>query len=96
MSTLSSKERARIQTQITSKEAQLAVANDAYLSALKNAEAQSYKFDSGEGQQSVTRRRPKEIGEEVRRLEAEIDRLYRRLNGTGLHTMNLRRRGTIW
>lgn len=93
MSTLSSTERTRIQQQITLKESQLAAANTSYLSALQNAEAQSYKFDSGEGQQSVTRRRPSDIAHEINRLESEISRLYRRLDGTGLCNMNLRRRG---
>lgn len=96
MSTLSASDRTRIITKIAQKERQLVAANAAYESALGNAEAQSYKFDSGEGQQSVTRRRPSEIRKEIDALESQIGRLYRQLNGTGLVNMNLRRRGGLW
>jgi hypothetical protein len=84
--------RARINAQITTKELQLAAANTAYTAALENAEVQGYVFDSGEGKQATTRRKPAEIRKEITQLENEINALYARLSGTGVCTMNLRRR----
>lgn len=85
-------ELARIQAQIATKEAQLTAANDALTAALEAGDVQSYKFDSGEGSQSASRRGLKELTDMVTRLEQELNRLYNRVNGTGLVTMNLRRR----
>lgn len=94
MGHLSATELARIQAQITAKEAQLAAANDAYTAALTDGHIQSYKFDSGEGSQQTTRRRPSDLAAEVNRLEQDLNRLYRRIDGgSGVVTMNLRRRG---
>lgn len=91
MAYLSSTDRARITAQIATKEAQLAAANAAYLDALTNAEVSSYKLDTGEGSQMVSRRNPTQLQKVINQLEAEIERLYRRLNGSGLCNMNLRR-----
>ena len=90
MSYLNSSDRTRILSQIATKEAQLTAANTALTEAL-GTDVQSYSFDSGEGKQSTTRRKLKELQDAVRGLEAELDRLYRRINGSGLVTMNLRR-----
>jgi hypothetical protein len=85
--------RSRIQLQIATKELQLEAANNSLTAALGNAEVQTYQFDSGEGRQSTTRRKPEEIIRVIRQLESEIERLYRRLSGSGLVNMNLRRIG---
>jgi uncharacterized small protein (DUF1192 family) len=84
--------RARIEAQINTKTAQLAAANASYTAALTNSEIQTYTFDSGEGKQSTTRRKPAEIAAAIRILESEIDRLQRRLDGTSIVNLNLRRR----
>lgn len=82
---------AEIQAQLAQKRSQLAAANAAYEAALGNSEVQTYRFSSGEGDQSTTRRKPAEIRVEIKSLEQEIKRLERRLSGGGLCTMNLRR-----
>lgn len=92
MSCITSAERARIVAQINTKQAQLEAANAAYTAALSNVEIQTFRFDSGEGSQSTTRRKPAEISSEITRLESELNRLYRRLDGGGIVNMNLRRR----
>jgi hypothetical protein len=92
MSCITSTERARIVTAITTKETQLAAVNAAYLESLTNAEIQTFTFDSGEGKQSTTRRKPGELADAINRLESEINRLRRRLTGGGIVNMNLRRR----
>ena len=90
MSYLNSGERTRILALISTKETQLTAANTMLTEALAT-DVQSYSFDSGEGKQSTTRRKISEIQQTIRSLEAELDRLYRRINGTGIVTMNLRR-----
>lgn len=92
MSYLDPSRQAQIRSRIATKEAQLASLNDAFSEAVKNAEIQSYKFDSGEGEQAATRRKPEDILKAIRLLEAEVDRLYGRLSGKGVVNMSLRRR----
>lgn len=78
--------------QITLKQTQLTEANAVLSAALElGGETQSYTFNSGEGQQSATKRPLNEIYDIIERLEAEIARIYRKLNGTGLVNLNLRR-----
>ena len=92
MSCLSSRIRARIQASIVKLEAQLVLANAAYDLALGSADVQAYEFDSKEGRQETTLRSPSVIAKEIDRIEAKLDRLYRRLEGGGIVNMNLRRR----
>lgn len=92
MSYLPADERSRILAEIAAKEEQLTAANAAYLRALSGSDVQSYRFDSGEGSQSASRRKPKEIADEIEALEAGLSRLRRRLSGTGVVNLNLRRR----
>lgn len=84
--------RARIIAEIETKESQLDELNTAYLAAIKNSEVEEYAFNSGEGSQRTKRRSIKEIRQEIEYLESSIDRLYRRLNGTTLINMSLRRK----
>lgn len=93
MAYLSATTKARIEAQIATKTAQLEAINTAYLAALTNSEISTYKIDTGEGSEMVSRRNPAQLLVVINRLETEIDRLYRRLDGTGLCNMNLRRRG---
>lgn len=92
MAYLSPSQTARIQATLSIKEAQLSAAQAAYLKALESGDTESYLFDSREGKQSTTLRSPSVLSKEIRQLESEIERLYRRLSGTGLVNMNLRRR----
>lgn len=92
MSYLSPLNRQRILAQIATKETQLELANTAYSAALASGDTESYLFDSKEGKQSTTLRSPSVLFSQIQRLEADLDRLYRRLSGTGVITMNLRRR----
>lgn len=92
MGYLSSARKARIKARIVTKEAQLTAARTAYDAALASADTESYKFDSREGRQETVLRSPSVIAREIDRLESEIDRLYRKLEGGGLVSLNLRRR----
>jgi vacuolar-type H+-ATPase subunit I/STV1 len=76
---------ARVQSQITS-------ASEALDSALENAEVEEYSFNSGEGQQRTKRRSIKELQQTLESLEAQEARLLRKLYGTSLVNMNLRRK----
>lgn len=91
MSSLSSSLQSRLATTLAIKESQLALAQEAYAKALGSADTESYLFDSREGKQQTTLRSPSVISKEIRQLETDIERLYRRLSGTGIVNMNLRR-----
>lgn len=95
MSCITSTQRAIIQARLDKKEAQLSALNDAYDESIENFGIKSFKFDSGEGSQSTTFRGPEEISREINRLETEINRLRRRLSGTGIVNLNLRRRSYV-
>lgn len=74
-------------------DAQLTKLYAAYDEALENVEVESYRFDSGEGQQQAKRRKPGEIQDLIDELEAKRDRIQRKLcQGGGLVNMNLRRK----
>jgi hypothetical protein len=92
MANLPSSTRTRIQASITAKESQLALARTAYETALASGDTESYLFDSREGKQSTTLRSPSVLAKQVSQLEAEIERLYRRIEGGGIVNMNLRRK----
>lgn len=53
---------------------------------------ESYRLDSGEGSQQAKRRKSDEITKLIRHLEAVLDSIDRRLCGTGVTTLVLRRR----
>lgn len=91
MSCYSSTRRAYILALIEQKETQLDKANATY-SALLEKDHESYKFDSGEGSQQVKRVKLSDLKEQIDSLESQIDRLYRRLECSGLVNFNLRRK----
>lgn len=76
---------------IEKKTAQLTALETVYAEAMI---AQSeYRFDSGDGSQRTMMRPLGEISREITRLETEIDGLNRKLSGTGLCNICLRRKG---
>ena len=95
MSCLSSQEKIAIQQQINQIDEQLVAANASYLECLTNASIKTYQFSGGEGSQSVTRRKPKEIQEVIHVLEASRERLWRKLMGNGIVNIDLRRKSYI-
>ena len=52
-----------------------------------------YRFDSGDGSQKTEYFTPKEMGDEIYKLERQIDSINSRLNGTGVINLVLRRKG---
>jgi len=54
--------------------------------------AQSYSFNSGEGEQRTTRRSLSEISEEIQQLEASEDHYLNKLYGVGIVSLRVRRR----
>lgn len=91
MACLTSAERALIIAEIATKQEQLDEANIALLKLLKQTD-ESYKFDSNEGAQQAKRRKIKEYTDLIGWLEADIARLYRKLNCRNIVNMNLRRK----
>ena len=84
----------RLQAQLTRVQANL----ETIYSTLSEAFAtntSSYKFDSGEGSQSVTRKSTQELYDLRERLEAEEAHLINELYNIGLVTVQLRRK-TPW
>jgi hypothetical protein len=83
-----------IRARIARKQAQLELAYTALDAALDPARAviQSYKFDSGEGAQYASNRKPEEIQSLITQLENQIQRDVNRLTGAGIVNLNLRRR----
>jgi len=79
-----------IRAEIVAKEAQLALANAALSAAL--TEIASYRLDTGEGSQQTKYRGLEELQMAVDALESNIRSLYRRLNGTGIMNLNVRRK----
>lgn len=90
MSWLSTSERARIQALIDTKTDQLAIANATYTAILAN-EIEEYRFDSNEGSQRARRYKMTELKTQIDSLEAEIERLNRRLRSGGVVNVVLRR-----
>ena len=90
MAYTSASEQARIRALITEKETQLAIARETYKKLLAN-EIEEYRFDSNEGSQRTRRFKPTELKDQIDSLEAEIERLNRRLKSGGLVSVVLRR-----
>lgn len=91
MSCLTASTIASIQAKITTLQARLLIAEEAYDSAL--VEIEEYRFDSGVGSQRVRYRKLGELQKAIDGIEARINSLTRRLSGKGISAMNLRRKG---
>lgn len=90
MTCISNTQRAEIIAAINKKGAQLAIAEAAYERLLAR-DTESYRFDSGEGSQQAKSRKISDLADQIDRLESQIAALYRKLNGSGIVNMNLRR-----
>lgn len=91
MPVLTSELRAAIEARIATKEAQLDKANSTY-SSLLDQSIYSYKLDTSAAEQWVQRQKISELQQAIESLESEIDLLYRRLNGTQVVSVRLRRK----
>ena len=90
MSYLSASEIARIEALITTKVDQLALANATYNKLLAN-DIEEYRFDSNEGSQRAKRLDITKMKAQIDSLEAEIERLNRRLKAGGIVNIVMRR-----
>jgi hypothetical protein len=90
MTCLSSTRRTELLERLEKKRAQLVIIDAALDAGIEGPDA--YKFDTNEGSQWLKNRSLKELNELSDTLEAQIDQITRKLNGTGLVNMNLRRR----
>ena len=91
MNCLSSSRRARIIALILKKEELLEKAYETYQSLLES-DVHSYRFDSNEGSQRVEQKKLKDLKDQIDSLESEIDNLYRKLECSGLVSINVRRK----
>lgn len=78
----------RLQSRLASKETYL---DQLYTARDNFDEVESYSFDSGEGRQQTKFRSISEVAKEITKVEAEIDRLYREIEGTNIVSVNVRR-----
>ena len=61
-------------------------------SSLLASEVEEYRYDSGEGSQKVTRRKLKEISDQLDKLYATLESVCRQLANIGIVNIRLRRR----
>lgn len=80
----------KLRTEIQTKEAILDALNAALLAGAD--EVGSYRLDTGEGSQQTKYRSLDELLRAISHMEATVESLYRRLNGTGLSNLNVRRK----
>ena len=92
MSCLSSTVRAEKEAEIATYVERLARYNAALNSALDGG-LDSYRFDSGEGSQQVKVLSIDKMEKSIGFIQSRINRLRGELRGTGVMTMNMRRRG---
>ncbi len=92
MPILSTTKRTRIRVSIAKKEASLAIAQDTLDEILAN-QAQEYRFDSNEGSQRMEYKKISDLERLIEKLEAQIDWLYRKLEGGNVVELNMRRKG---
>jgi len=92
MGYLNSTERSTLIERRTEYETMLETVKATYTAELENP-VEEYRFDSGEGSQRAKRRKLSELKEQIEWLEGEIDLINRRLKGSGIVTLNVRRKG---
>ena len=90
MSCLNSSTRTVLLARLAKREASLVIAEASY-DELLASNVEMYRFDSTEGEQTTKRRKIQEMRDQIQSLESEIDNIRRRLNGTGIVNMNMRR-----
>ena len=91
MAYIDSTVRAELIATRTELEAALTAINATYLAALGRRDVKEYRFDSGVSSQREEFRPLKELREERRYLQNEINRINQRLAGTGVVNLNVRR-----
>ena len=92
MSCLSSTVRAEKQAELANYEARLLKLETAF-NAATEAGLSSYKFDSGEGSQQAKFMNLNDMMDAINFTQSRINRLRGELRGTGVYSMNMRRRG---
>jgi len=83
--------KATLEARLETKQAQLALTATA-LEELIIQNIEEYRLNSGEMAQWARRRKVNELRDLQSTLEAEIDSLYRRINGGGITSINMRRK----
>lgn len=91
MACLNSTTRTRLQARLTKRETSLAIVEVTYDEALA-VNLEMYRFDSTEGEQTSKRRKLQDLKDQIDSLQADIDNIRRRLSGTGIVNMSMRRR----
>lgn len=86
--------RARIVRRIKTLETQLDEIDTAISQGLSEGKGYvaGYNFSDGHGTQQVTYRRISDLHRLQEELEAQLDRLHRKLDGTGLKSITMRRK----
>lgn len=92
MSCLTASTRSRLLARKTTLETLITAAEAALTSALETGDVESYTFDSGEGSQRTKYRSLEDIQKNLDWLYSRLDFITRRLNGTGIVNLNLRRK----
>ena len=92
---LSTDRRSRIVVRIQKYQSQLDAIDEAIANGLTEGGGYvaGYNFGDGHGTQQVTYRRLSDLHKYQEMLEAQIERLYRKLDGTGLKSIAMRRKG---
>lgn len=83
--------RAELETRLAAKRAQLTLTQTA-LAELIPQNIEEYRLNTDVLAQWARRRKVSDLQKLQESLESEIDSIYRRLNGGGITTMNLRRK----
>jgi hypothetical protein len=90
---LTSARRTQIQDRITRIEARIALYDNALEGLLSADGVESFKFDSGEAMSWAKYYTPDKIFDLIIADEKRLDWYQRKLNGTGITSLNLRRKG---
>lgn len=90
MACILSSTRTRLIARIAKNEELLEKAETALSNALNHIK--EFRLDTGEGSQKTEYKDPRQLQQIIDSLESSIERDYRRLNGTGIVNMNLRRK----